>query len=45
VRAAAAVDSAPGAASGASLAAFDLLATLVAVLRPDAGVLHANASF
>jgi two-component system, NtrC family, nitrogen regulation sensor histidine kinase GlnL len=45
VRAAAAVDSAPGAASGASLTAFDLLATLVAVVRPDAGVLHANASF
>jgi len=39
------VDSAPGAASGASLAAFDLLATLVAVVRPDGAVLHANASF
>jgi len=45
VRAAAAVDSAPGAAPGASFAAFDLLATLVSVVRPDARVLHANASF
>ncbi len=45
MRAAAAVDSACGAAPGSNLAAFDLLATLVAVVRPDGGVLHANASF
>lgn len=33
------------AAGAAPYAAFDLLATLVAVVRPDARVLHANASF
>jgi two-component system nitrogen regulation sensor histidine kinase GlnL len=32
-------------AAGAAYQAFDLLATLVAVVRPDARVLHANASF
>jgi two-component system, NtrC family, nitrogen regulation sensor histidine kinase GlnL len=31
--------------NGSPYAAFDLLATLVAVARPDARVLHANASF
>ena len=39
------MDSAPAAAAGAAFAAFDLLATLVAVVRPDARVLHANATF
>ena len=35
----------PGAAGDGTLAALDLLATLVALVRPDGRVLHANASF
>jgi two-component system nitrogen regulation sensor histidine kinase GlnL len=35
----------PGAEGAEALAALDLLATLVAVVRPDGRVLHANASF
>ena len=36
---------APGAAGEGTLAALDLLATLVALVHPDGRVLHANASF
>ena len=40
-----ALGEAPGAAGDGALAALDLLATLVALVRPDGRVLHANASF